>query len=434
MNRAFLFPLSPISLGSDRVESFTSFLIRLAAQHAMSLGRLIHLVCARAFPEDPLRAKRALACHIGTFVRPNHTTADLVAATANGLGVPEGDIRRTTFLALMPALARPQSAFSPIPKWCPQCLADAQADGTPPHFKLLWQLTDVDGCDIHRIALADRCPWCRSPQSGVGLRDSCAQCAACGRTLNGRGASRPAASWKCGTRDLQELVDAIGRGEPEEFPPRGVANVVNHLFERVWASNEEYRLWRLLPRDECLRFADGIEPVTLLTARRIASRLGMPLVMLLCGQAQESNGCLVFESSTEIPPALRRRKRKRLPRRQLLRERLQRLKASGVAPVSLSMAARAVGSSVGAIRYHFPSHARQIADAHAAWRCRKAAETAAAVRQAVLDALTRVSLADANSRKALLRQIRATTKLPKFAVRAEIARVFDALANPTREA
>lgn len=433
MNGSFLFPLAPIGIGSDRVESFSSFLIRLAALHAMSLGRLIHLVCERVFPGEPLRAKRALACRLGTYVRPNSTTGDLVTAVAQGLGVPAVELRKTTFLALMPALARPQSAFSPVPKWCPACLADSEADGTPAHFKLLWQLTDVDGCDIHRIALVDRCPWCESPQSGVGLRDSCAQCAACGRALSHAPNCKSAASWKCGTRDLQELVDTIGRGEPEEFPPRGVARVVRYLFDNAWASNEEHRLWRLIPRDECLRYADETEPVTLLTARRIAFRLGMPLVSLLGGQAHQSNGCLVFEPAAEMPQGLRRRKRKRIPRRQLLRERLRRLMAADQEPVPLYKAARAVGSSVGAIRYHFPSHARQISNAHAAWRRKKGEETSIAVRQAVLEALTHVSLVDAGSRKALLRYLRATTALPKFALRAEIGRVFDALV-PTKEA
>ncbi|AVP98903.1 hypothetical protein C7S18_17720 [Ahniella affigens] len=422
MSRAHFLHLPIQGDGTSDVEALSSYLLRQAALHTVGPGTLVRIMLDR-LPD--LRAQvdaRAFRVPITAFIRPNATTEHLVEALSLSTGVPAHEFECMTFLATSQALHRPQGAFAGNLRWCPVCFKEWSESGRQSYFKLIWQLGMVDCCDIHEVKLRDSCPSCGAKQGSECVRDRLDQCHRCQAPLY----KSPVRTDLLPSRfkELSALIEHIATHPGKRFPRAGVAGVVSKILDEAWHAESEDELFQVIPRDECVRFANPEEPVTIQAALRIAFWLRVPLVALLEGNVTGTTRPLLSVAGESLPDPIAPRKRG------------NRVKATEVAPlvsgavrdaeagspVSLKALAQSAGVSVGYLRYRFPAWVNRIASHTREARQRAQTEVTHRIRAAVDD--LEPELVGLNggvlSRKAALKRTVTTTGLPKFRIRAEI--------------
>lgn len=426
MTAAF-FSIEPIGLGTADVECFPSYLLRLANLHAATVGQLISSVCAHSPSASRATARCLLAARLATLVRPNLTTLRLVRLFTRATRTECGTLRATTFLALRRSLVRSVAAFSHNLRWCPDCFAEHRRDGTTPYFRLIWQLTDVEGCEHHHRPLVECCGMCGALQTCTTARGDCGICAACGAGLDAVSDPRTLGTFCAG--DLHDLVEQIALG-CRAFPRGGVARFVNQILERAWASGDELRLWRHVPRDLCLRFASPDEVLPLGAARSLAFGLGVPIATLLSGDPTGTSLPLAIDRPNLSKRRVVRHRTRRIRDVTKLRKRLETLLAEEPVPSLRELAAR-LGASTGALRYHFPNLVAQLVRRRRTETISFVAARERQIRHAVLRhiEMMRDRRELALTKKGVLRALRKTTEFPKNSLRREISRILEALAG-----
>ncbi|HEY0199519.1 MAG TPA: hypothetical protein VGC19_13465 [Rhodanobacter sp.] len=184
--------------------------------------------------------------------------------------------------------------------------------------------------------------------------------------------------------DLIKFVgDLAHRSVP--FPVGATNRYVDYIFSEAWASRREHELWKRLPRDDCIRYASVNEPVTLPAARRIAYLLEMPLYELLEGD-RPSVQSFGFATEQLLPESMRPDKRGPKVDTKAIEERLlSALETSP--PISLRQAARDIGTTVGAMRYHFPGLVNRLSLAWAGYLTAELNRKKAQAREATFNGI-----------------------------------------------
>jgi hypothetical protein len=427
----YLFPVTLQGAGTTDVEGLSSYLCRLSAAHQVPIGLLLR----NCFEwqsnthgvEIPFPYLARDPGSLAQYVRPNELTRVVMEVLLATSG--QSNLRSGTFQCLN-VLDRCMKTFHRSMRWCAFCFKESEDAGLEPYFKLYWSLTAYSRCTVHGADLLDRCPSCHAAQDGFGLRLSCASCTGCGKSLATvpRGNKAPA-SWEVEAPDLHDLLDHIGTDPQLEFPADGVKAVLNELIDRAWAEDSAQRLWSLIPRDECLAFAYGQTPITLTNARRVAFRLGVPILDLLRGTVSDTPAVLDPSWTARLPKALRPTKRApRHDRRRLCKALSAALAIpKGDRPKALTHVAREEGVTPGCLRHHFPVQSNEVLRRFSTWKASEAERKHMAARSAALAYFSRRVGLESISNKGALRVLRRATGLPKDVLRNEIAHVSQSL-------
>ena len=187
--RSLLFPLEPISVGTQFVESLTSYISRLAEVHAVTVSDLVGYVLDKCSPRDaPIVSARARHYRMGSGFDPGIRVINGLAEDARRwIAAVESATDRTglRFLTLMPLkqIFCKQSLFRNVQAWCPACFADWREEGSPLYFPLSWHLRSVGVCVKHRCSLEETCPHCGKHFGQVCARAKAGFCSRCARWL-----------------------------------------------------------------------------------------------------------------------------------------------------------------------------------------------------------------------------------------------------------
>ena len=334
--------------GTEDIEAISSYIYRLSELHSTTAGGFVSALAQRS---DTFAARSVLAASTVMLVRPNPTSATVAAALAAALGRDASELEPTTFLALSDALDRSMNTFAPKSRWCAACLAEQQHDGRPAHYLLLWQLTALRACHRHSVRLRERCPACNKHQDSYRQRASLARCVFCDHALDK--VSRSDLELQGNEADLVELVRELSQRPGLRFPAGGVARVVGSAFDEAWAGEQESRLYRRAQLDDCIRFSNPSEPVTLASARRLALLLQLPIAKLLSGDLTGTTRPL-FDPDDGAARSQPTGKRTKIGAS--LRGRLSVFLDTCSREVpSLRRVSEALGASTGALRYWCPT-------------------------------------------------------------------------------
>lgn len=417
---AALLPLRLMGTGTADVEALPSYLVRLASSHAITTGHLLRVLLGGPPDSSDSLAAGIQSQPFAGLVRPNSTTLGVLRSTSLHTVEASDTLIQGTFALLTPALRRSYNTYARAVRWCPACLAEQAVDHSSAYLKLVWFLQDVRACSSHRIRLRDRCPTClrfpRPLNRWTCLR-TCQFCA--GRLDQVTQADSSAVDPQEAAPDLVKFVgDLVHRRSP--FAVGAVNQYVDAVFNEAWASEREQELWQKLPRDDCLRYAAPSEPVTLPTARRIAYLLEVPICELLEGHAPSIQS-FGFATEHPLPAPMQPAKRGRIADTTAIERYLITALEEG-RPHSLREAAREIGTTVGAMRYHFPGLVSRLS---LLWSSHIAAELVrkkARAREAVFSSIEtwRTSQARPLTRKALLVELSGRTGLPKNVLREAI--------------
>jgi hypothetical protein len=224
--------------------------------------------------------------------------------------------------------------------------------------------------------------------------------------------------------DLLALVGEIAVA-PEPFPAGAVNRYISTLLDEAWQDERELELWRKLPRDDCIRYANAAEPISLTVARRIAYWLEVPIAELLRGEPASSRS-FNFAASCPLPRSMRSAHRQGLINGPALAKQIALFLDDSADPASLREVARQLGVSVGAMRYHAPAQVLKLAERYDRHQRAVRAEKQSAVLQAVKEGVRRwfATRDYPIARKPLLRLLRKETQLPKEMLRKAIQSVL----------
>jgi len=423
-----LFKLTPIGLGTEQVESFSSYLARLAAVHGVSLSLLfksIHEANRKSSePCDPNATTSAMPWKTAALVRPTKNTKDIVQLVSHFTGCT--DIRGTTFLALEELNYRSVDLFSNAVRWCPCCLQDDIDKGMPAYYRLLWSCKEVDYCHIHNLRLQKKCPSCKSKQNGTARRFDLASCKRCRKSLihNPEPMESDSLSRDVCFRDLISLVCAVSSEPDLKYQPMASVKLLESIFDKVWSLNDEMEFWKLLPKDESLRMVLMKKPITVKKLRRVAYRLGISFPGLLAGEADCWTAQLNPNWLADLPINMRPPKRRELVDRDELLRRLTEVRNSidPKSPPPLAFVAKVVGISTGGLEYLHPKICEEVKTQYQNWlvdeRDRKEHEARAEVCEYLQSEIVN------KSRKNALKTIRARTDLPKNVLLEVISQEF----------
>jgi hypothetical protein len=415
-----LLPLPLEAMHTEDVEALPSYLCRLAWVHGVTpSGLLKHLVRGAA---DEVAVKAALySGHLAALVRPNATAALFARLLASSKSESLYVLQRSTFDFLSPALARTPRGYVPQLRWCPACFREQLLHTGTPFFKLVWFLRAVEACAAHHIKLRDLCPHCgRAPKPlrGWGAFETCPSCS--GRLDVVTSSDVRVIDTEVEAVDLVSLVGEIAVAK-ERFPPGAASHFIAAVFDEAWRAGQEGDLWRKLPRDDCIRYCEPSEPITLSAARRLAFRLEVPIAELLRGGSSTSRS-FNFAASCPLPMSMRYVHRgNKIDSAALVRQLAVFLDA-GQEPQSLREVGRQLRVSVGAMRYHAPTLVAKLAKRYLQSR-RTGQETQNLAVTNAVDAKIRSWPAGGGfpmAKKSLLRVLRADTGLPKEKLRRAI--------------
>ena len=421
-----LFPIPLEAFGSPDVESFASYLHRLAYEHGVYVGELTRYVSrcdvlgpsVRGFYQKPQE-----------LVRPSPSTKELLA-----------DVENSTSQHLMTSLLwfldQPLSLSADEVdygfRWCPDCFREMVSVGQSPYFKLIWHMSAVVHCHLHGIELQRYCPLCGADQGTYKKQYPLDRCQQCGGSL-AQGPknlvdleSRP--SWRREGSDVVQLFQDLAGCEPGSLPRRGAQVSLDKIFDHYWKHDMEDELYALIPRDSLLAALYAEQTMSLTVARRFAYQLGVPLFSLISGEAAQCSGVLSASWTCEIQPSFMNVRHRQSHDHLKIRKSLLRDLRSKKIPPSIPEIAKRLGTSVGYLEYrHGP-----LVEKLRAVRKRGLSEDRLRVILLARSAAAQFFSEEMEglnplSRKQAYRQLKKQTGLPKWVLKNAIQEVYVSL-------
>ncbi|MDH3674029.1 MAG: TniQ family protein [Anaerolineae bacterium] len=182
--RSRLYHLCPLGLGTPLVESLTSYLVRLAQAHCVSVGQLLRHEIAPASDELTFQSG-SLSSWFKSFYTINGLDhfARNFARTLQRLTL-HSQLQYLTMLTWAQVLPT-KRLLRPSRAWCPACYQSWSETGQPLYDPLLFSLRVVTICPVHHQHLVSQCPYldCQRPVPFLAARIQPGFCPCCNRSL-----------------------------------------------------------------------------------------------------------------------------------------------------------------------------------------------------------------------------------------------------------
>ena len=180
--RSAVYHLKPINVDSPLIESFISYVSRLAQAHCLTLGRFLVITVAPQLGDRALSSLGVWSSRghelngIGRFAERCVHAMEQLTKHQNLQGLTLLPWRN--FLSMRGLLRKTRA-------WCQVCFDDWRRRGLEIYQPLLWACEDVTFCGIHNARLMHRCPnpFCHDVMSAFDNRFRPGFCTECGDGL-----------------------------------------------------------------------------------------------------------------------------------------------------------------------------------------------------------------------------------------------------------
>jgi len=153
--RSRLFKLEPIKVGTAEVESLTSYLSRLGAEHCTSPRRLLLNEVLASEGKATYSNATLFAAHRLNGIQE---IADIATSVLERLTLRD-DLRHMTLLNWGTVISASQ-LLRRKKVWCAICYEDWLSDGQVIYDPLVWAIEIITNCPRHDKRLCERCPEC----------------------------------------------------------------------------------------------------------------------------------------------------------------------------------------------------------------------------------------------------------------------------------
>lgn len=412
------------------IESFPSYLHRLALEHGVFVGEFIRFLERRIdSAESDLRHRKPDYHLPSVLVRPNRTVKLLLRIVERELGA---DLGGSILWFMDGPLGRSAEVVSKLFRWCPECFAEMERNEQVPYFKLIWHLTDIESCPVHGTPLETHCPLCGADQNTLRKRYKLSRCQHCGADLSRRKTpiSPPdlTTSWQRTGGDIVVLFHDLAQSDRSSLPLDGVRTSLERIFDSYWNQGREQELYAVVPRDQLLSAIHSDHPMSLKKARRFAYWLGVSLFSLLSGKADECTGVLDASWTCDLHPDFLQINHKPKKDHKKIYEKVSRMVETANPPKTLSELAEGVGVSVGYLRHRYPELLARASKKRCEFEERKALKKRYCAQKAALDYFLDERFGQQLlSRKGAYVKLRAETGLPKWVLKGAIQSAYSAV-------
>ncbi|WP_176167264.1 TniQ family protein [Mesobacillus jeotgali] len=155
--RNVLYNLEPIGVGTDQIESLTSYIARLSKEHNIKVSKLFNNLIFPVFKEGNITgatgkgwSKRSSSIN-GNGKSNNGLTKVLILFTGRK------DLELLS-LNLFSNLINNGKELKLKKAWCPSCLRQHERNMEPIYERLIWNFEHVEICPIHHCFLETKCP------------------------------------------------------------------------------------------------------------------------------------------------------------------------------------------------------------------------------------------------------------------------------------
>tara|TARA_R110001599_G_scaffold188143_2_gene382587 strand:- start:349 stop:1638 length:1290 start_codon:yes stop_codon:yes gene_type:complete len=349
-----LFKLELLGEGTVDVESLPSYLYRVAYEHGFSVGEIVKGLCRHAIKNDLIDNVGAIPKSFspGELVRGGNISKTIRRLLEHYTHI---DLSASYLWILEKSIGESNGEVCRGFRWCPECFHEMDRLDLDPYFKLIWSMKSVTACPIHRSPFLDECSSCGQSQNTYTRNYPLSKCQSCGEPLWKRKArlcvSDIAYSWENIGVDIVELFRQMSGTDPNSIENNGAYLSLKMLFDYHWEQDVSEYLYRTIGRDRVLALIFKQRNMNLLSARRIAFRLGIPLYDFLIGRAKDVTLTLDHESFCTLPPGYLEVTKKTKRDHRLILKKIKQFVDSCTHPPTLPEVAIAVGVSKGYLEY-----------------------------------------------------------------------------------
>lgn len=428
MNRLFQIELE--AQGTPEVESFASYIYRSAYEHAISVGKLIHFTRTAVEGGKVKRRKGYQYLKVDELIRPGERVSKVV----HGMEKLTGEqLNKGVLWFLGGERAMYRHDIIEGFRWCPECFQEMEKHGDALYYKLIWHLSCIRSCPIHRTPFLDRCQFCGDPQTGYARCYPLGICNHCGRSLLVRKKKlKPpyvVDTWSLSSLDIIQLFDDIGNYPCIEINldlAKESLRYISRYRREEFINLKVYK--ELFFADTCSRILCKDAPISMYVIRRISYAMGISLFDFLSGNASKYpyNFASIVEKNSH-PYFMNIHPRKKIDHK-AVREKIIKLNKEEESPLSLKEMARKVDVSVGYLEYRYPDMVKKIVKRHKEYAENIMLEKRNKAQAAALRYFTDEKYANAiQSRKQAYKVLREETGLPKFILQKAIRTVYQAM-------
>ncbi len=179
--RSRLYSLEPVGIGTPHVESLTSYIARLSEAHCVTprilIEREISLLREKSSKQKSLFGVRH---HTGEVNGRGKTALELVNLLKKV--THRKDLKFLTLLIWSDIFPR-KKLIKNTRHWCPLCYQDSLLNNKQVYEPLIWSLTVIETCPIHKILLKKVCDYCNKQLPPLASNLRIGFCSKCGKWL-----------------------------------------------------------------------------------------------------------------------------------------------------------------------------------------------------------------------------------------------------------
>lgn len=432
MSADLLFPIELLGNDSADVESLPSYIHRCAFEHGVYVGELIRFAYKNGIKHvDDTHQEIGPPKYIKVpeLVRPERSTRMLVDVFSY---MTKQSLGNSVLWFINNSLGRSRNEIVKGFRWCPECFSEMGSLEQEPYFKLIWHMTSVKACHIHRTPLIEKCEFCGCDQTSFKKQRAVGLCQRCGKSLSKRKHAITEEqiynSWDDIGLDMVRLFKDLSSVPINSLPYGGIKQSLESLYDVYWKKDCEKDFFRLLSKNEMLAVVFGPNKVSLKTARKIAYRLGVSLFELMSGEAAKTNEVLDKRMFCKLPIGYLEPERKVKKDHEKILKHINKLLRRSATPIPWRKISEKVGVSVGYLDYRYPLLAKDVKRRYENYiqkeRLKKIYTAQKVAMQYFFD---EKYSGQAQSRKQAYRVLRAETGLPKFMLKKAIQNAYAAI-------
>lgn len=420
-----LFPIPLLGKDTPEVESLPSYITRLAYHHMVSIGDIFRLVFSEVNSD---KKERNIHFSPESIMQPNNTTLSLVNTLSLMTNQP---LEQSALVWMYKALGRSSLEVVKGYRWCPECFSEMNKMGLEPYIKSKWHLTAIKHCPIHRTNFLNKCGSCGCKQIGYNRKYQFSICQECQSDLSERMEPlKPLAvhnSWEENGFDLIRLYEDLSEVKFASFPDDGAIQSLSNVFDYYWDEDQEYKFYELFGRDESIGLIHKQQPISLITARRIALKLGVSLYSFLSGDAAKVSFIIDPKVMCVLPDGYSAKtERRNYDHEEKLLKILHYLNLLDCP--SLKEVAKYTETSTGYLRYRYPVLSKKISDDYMADKVRSQLRKIYHAQRMALSYFFDLKYSDyPKSKRQAYKEVKRETGLAKGVIEQAIKRAYNAM-------
>ncbi len=392
--RTHLFNLEPIGLGTPIVESLTSYIIRLAAEHQVTPSIIVSQDIASVSQKVAVDWKGYPELFKKSSISINglsDTALEITDAVQRLTG--RSDLAALTMTRWRSVMA-PTGLVRSCQAWCPVCFEEWRIKGKPLYEPLMWSLKETELCINHYVPLEINCPKCRRTHGPLTRRSTQGFCPWCQSWLGQSGLGK-----KQGQNLLEDLDNwlraksfgvarLVGTPLPQLnlTPQETFARNIRFLRENQFKGNTT-GFSRAIHhcQDTIEMWSAGEQLPQLVSVLFVAYRFGIRPQDLFLADLSDGRPILIHDCSPQTATRVKRKKRP-MKRAEVERYLKSTLNADDPPP-SLRRICMRKGLSQSRVAAIFPDLARTLMDRFARYvaiqKSKRHARIVEAIRKAV---------------------------------------------------